>query len=103
MDPHLTTLISTAADFLFSTFDITEEQARQHAKGMVGLVDAKGGDVAAVSTAYLRELLLKQCGPELPWRDPKQKALWERNRRDQYDALKQAMGIGRDSPFGRKY
>jgi hypothetical protein len=103
MDHHRTTLASIGAEFVFSTFTVSAEEARKYAEAHVGLVDAKGGDAGAMSTAWFQELLIRDLGPRLPWRDPKQKAAWERERRDQYDALKQAMGVGRDPVFGKKF
>ena len=103
MDHHKTTLVSTGAAFILSTFVVSADEARKHAEAYVGLIDAKGGDIAAMSTASLQELLIKDLGPRLQWRDSKQKAAWERERRERYDALKQAMGVGRDSVFGKKY
>ena len=103
MDHHKTTLVSTGATFILSTFVVSADEARKHAEGYVGLIDAKGGDMAAMSTASFQELLIKDLGSRLRWRDPTQKTAWERERREQHDALKQAMGVGRGSVFGKKY
>lgn len=103
MDFHIATLTAKGAAIVYSTFVVSAEEAREHAEGYAGLIAAKSGDLASFTTATFEELLVKHLASRLQWRDPTKKAAWERNHREQYDALRQAMGVGRDPVVGKKF
>jgi hypothetical protein len=63
-------LIDYAASRIHDVFDVTLEEARVHASGLVGLIEAKGG---VPDQALIEELIEPQLGRELQWRNSERK------------------------------
>ncbi|MDH5435054.1 MAG: hypothetical protein OEY19_14010 [Gammaproteobacteria bacterium] len=88
-----------AATFVYSTFVLTEFEAEQHASGMIGLVDAKGGDVEVMSLDHLCGMLTKSLNEKYAWRSDVKKQKWLSKQEEGIQGYNVYLDSRRDSPF----
>jgi hypothetical protein len=73
-DRLITTQGHSLASKIYSTFVLTEQEAKQHAGGFLDLIIAKGGNPKSFDILELESLFERHMGDSLEWRDKSLKA-----------------------------
>jgi hypothetical protein len=101
-DPRHQTLASLGAKHIFETFAVSEEQALEHAWGVLELIDAKSGDPHGFSVSSFNDLIDSVCCSQLKWKNMERQKETERKRQERTDAYNKYIDMGK-SIWERKW
>jgi hypothetical protein len=87
-------MLSRAAAHIEETFFVTPEQAVQEARGLLGLIESKGG---VASWSVVSEAIERQLGARLSWRSADAKQAAERRRTETVAAYNAHLDAARPS------
>jgi hypothetical protein len=92
-------LAGSGASHIVRTFVVSEEDARRIAADYVRLIGGNGGDVARFTPQRFADLLTKALCRKYSWRDPVEKATWERAQNSVAEGYNAWIEASRRSPF----
>jgi hypothetical protein len=98
-EQKLSSLILLVSGYVEEAFVVTSKQAKETGQGLVGLIDAKGGDAANFDFEELKQLIDKDLGKRYEWRDLAQKETAEKRQKATVDSYNAYLDSQRKSPF----
>ena len=95
----LSSLALLVSGYVEETFVVTSKQAKEAAKGLVGLIDAKGGDAANFDFEELKHLIDKDLGKRYEWKDLARKEALIKRQKGTVESYNAYLDSKRKSPL----
>ena len=94
IDPLSSSLVARVQGLILDTFDVPEEEAREHASGLVLLAEGWGSPQSAAHLDW-SHLVKKRLGEKLRWRSEEERERFARERHETFDAYEEYIRRGK--------